>query len=206
MFGMQHWSFKVVWSYIFHKLKCHNSPESGFCNPATLHTPHAVVSTSSLRALSSSYHRSQGHPGEGDGAVRVQFPRLPPEWKERYKPGQMYRYQASLPKLPVPPLHQSLQNYIATVEVCMQSLAVISGEFGTCECYGLTQETLHQVSITTLSPIVYVISIIPFSSLCFQLKSWKRQRQQLRSLGGREELGRSCSRLCWIEHGIMTFG
>ena len=49
---------------------------------------------------------------------KLQFPPLPGEWKDRYVPGQMFKYQASLPKLPVPPLQQTLHKYIASVEVC----------------------------------------------------------------------------------------
>ena len=57
--------------------------------------------------------------GVGDGpAIKLQFPPLPQEWKDRYVPGQMYKYQVSLPKLPVPPLQQTLQKYITSVEVC----------------------------------------------------------------------------------------
>ncbi len=49
--------------------------------------------------------------------VRLQFPPLPPAWVDRYKPGQMYRNQESLPKLPVPPLQQTLKKYLTSVEV-----------------------------------------------------------------------------------------
>ena len=49
--------------------------------------------------------------------MKLQFPPMPREWEERYVPGQMYKYQASHPKLPVPPLQQTLQKYITSVEV-----------------------------------------------------------------------------------------
>ena len=56
--------------------------------------------------------------GEGGGLrPRIQFPALPKEMEGRYVPGQMYKYQDSLPKLPVPPLQQTLQKYITSVEV-----------------------------------------------------------------------------------------
>ena len=48
---------------------------------------------------------------------KLQFPSLPQEWRDRYVPGQMYRYQDSLPKLPVPSLQQTLEKYVASVEV-----------------------------------------------------------------------------------------
>jgi hypothetical protein len=57
---------------------------------------------------------------EGVDDLKLQFPPLPQEWKDRYVPGQMFKYQASLPKLPVPPLQQTLHKYIASVEVCIQ--------------------------------------------------------------------------------------
>ena len=53
----------------------------------------------------------------GADVPKLQFPPLPQEWKDRYVPGQMYKYQASLPKLPVPPLQQTLHKYITSVEV-----------------------------------------------------------------------------------------
>ena len=61
--------------------------------------------------------RSSGM-GEGLDDLKLQFPPLPQEWKDRYIPGQMFKYQASLPKLPVPPLHQTLHKYITSIEVC----------------------------------------------------------------------------------------
>ena len=78
-----------------------------------LHVLCSAMSKSSPRVLVSSPLHSRGAHGES----RLQFPRLPPEWEERYKPGQMYRNQASIPKLPVPPLQQTLQKYITSVEV-----------------------------------------------------------------------------------------
>ena len=48
---------------------------------------------------------------------KLQFPVLPKELEGRYVPGQMYKYQDSLPKLPVPPLQQTLQKYITCMEV-----------------------------------------------------------------------------------------
>ena len=60
--------------------------------------------------------------GGGDAVAKLQFPPLPQEWEERYIQGQMFKYQASLPKLPVPPLQQTLQKYITSVEVHAQFL------------------------------------------------------------------------------------
>ena len=48
---------------------------------------------------------------------RLQFPLLPREWETKYVPGQMYKYQNALPKLPVPPLKQTLDKFISSVEV-----------------------------------------------------------------------------------------
>ena len=73
------------------------------------------MSKSSPRVLASSHLHSRGAHSQVSG--EVQFPQLPPEWKEKYKPGEMYRNQASLPRLPVPPLQQTLQKYITSVEV-----------------------------------------------------------------------------------------
>ena len=61
---------------------------------------------SSLRALAS---QAQG--------PKLQFPALPPGWEKKYKPGEMYRHQNSIPKLPVPPLQQTLQKYLIAVKV-----------------------------------------------------------------------------------------
>ena len=58
-----------------------------------------------------------GGGGGGGPVTKLQFPPLPREWEGRYVSGQMYKYQASLPKLPVPPLQQTLQKYVASVEV-----------------------------------------------------------------------------------------
>ena len=66
---------------------------------------------------------------EGVNDLKLQFPPLPQEWKDRYVPGQMFKYQASLPKLPVPPLHQTLHKYIASVEVCIIILLLCNYKF-----------------------------------------------------------------------------
>ena len=50
---------------------------------------------------------------------QLEFPHLPPEWRDRYKKGQMHRFRDQLMKLPVPPLQQTLEKYIASVEVCL---------------------------------------------------------------------------------------
>lgn len=47
----------------------------------------------------------------------VQFPELPKEWEGKYVKGQMYKYQESIPHLPVPPLEQTLKKYITGVQV-----------------------------------------------------------------------------------------
>ena len=73
----------------------------------------SVVPKTSARMLSS----PNLHGAHKPVSDRVQFPRLPPEWEEKYKPGQMYRHQASLPQLPIPSLQQTLQKYITSVEV-----------------------------------------------------------------------------------------
>ena len=71
---------------------------------------------------------------EGVDDVKLQFPPLPQEWKDRYVPGQMFKYQASLPKLPVPPLHQTLHKYIASVEVHVCYYSFIE-QLRTCSRY-----------------------------------------------------------------------
>ena len=65
-------------------------------------------------------HQSSGRSlsvGVGLDDLKLQFPPLPQEWKDRYVPGQMYKYQAALPKLPVPPLQQTLEKYITSIKV-----------------------------------------------------------------------------------------
>ena len=66
--------------------------------------------------------------GGGDAVTKLQFPPLPQEWEGRYVPGQMYKYQASLPKLPVPPLQQTLQKYITSIQVHWFILCTVVGE------------------------------------------------------------------------------
>ncbi len=48
---------------------------------------------------------------------RMKVPGLPAEIASRYKPGQMYEHQNSLPSLPVNPLEQTLRKYLLAVEV-----------------------------------------------------------------------------------------
>ena len=56
--------------------------------------------------------------GYSSGAKKkVQYPQLPAAMKEKYRPGEMYRYQDSVPSLPVPPLQQTLSKYLLSVEV-----------------------------------------------------------------------------------------
>ena len=73
--------------------------------------------------------------GEGVDDLKLQFPPLPQEWKDRYVPGQMFKYQASLPKLPVPPLHQTLHKYIASVEVHVRDYS-FTEQLRTCSYAG----------------------------------------------------------------------
>ena len=67
-------------------------------------------------------HLSERSLSNGLDDLKLQFPPLPLEWKDRYVPRQMFKYQASLPKLPVPPLQQTLRKYIASAEVYMMCM------------------------------------------------------------------------------------
>ena len=49
--------------------------------------------------------------------VKVQVPVLPDSLAKRYVPGQMYKYQDSLQRLPVMPLQQTLDKYLLSVQV-----------------------------------------------------------------------------------------
>ena len=71
------------------------------------------VAMSSSRTLVSSRH--------SHNAARLQFPLLPPQLAELYRPGQMLQHEDALPKLPVPPLQQTLKKYLAAVEVSLFS-------------------------------------------------------------------------------------
>ena len=68
------------------------------------------------------------YPCGGSGAAAavigdlVQFPTLPKEWLGKYVKGQMYKYQETLPKLPVPSLQQTLRKYLIGVKVGCISL------------------------------------------------------------------------------------
>ena len=78
--------------------------------------PHSLV------AAQCKYNRRLQHTDSNGGRnekeqLKLQFPALPKEWEGKYIPGQMYQHQHSLPGLPVPPLQQTLQKYITSVEV-----------------------------------------------------------------------------------------
>ena len=45
------------------------------------------------------------------------MPQLPKQLEGKYVRGQMYKYQDTLPKLPVPPLEQTLTKYIRGIKV-----------------------------------------------------------------------------------------
>ncbi|CAI8009594.1 Carnitine O-acetyltransferase, mitochondrial, partial [Geodia barretti] len=55
--------------------------------------------------------RRHGHHGP-----KLEFPLLPPEWRDRFQRGQMHKFRDQLTKLPVPSLQQTLDKYIASVE------------------------------------------------------------------------------------------
>ena len=56
--------------------------------------------------------------------VKCVLPRLPPSISKVFTPGQMYRYQESVKKLPVMPLDYILGKYLETVEVYIASLSL----------------------------------------------------------------------------------
>lgn len=60
--------------------------------------------------------------GAAHTVSKLQFPALPRELMDRYKPGQMFQYQSVLPKLPVPPLQQTLAKYLTSVQVLEQGV------------------------------------------------------------------------------------
>ena len=68
--------------------------------------------------------RSQHYTTSGPDA-KIQFPELPKEWEGKYVKGQMYKLQDSIPKLPVPPLDQTLKKYLAGVQVSVQDVGVV---------------------------------------------------------------------------------
>jgi hypothetical protein len=53
---------------------------------------------------------------------RVQLPQLPKQLEGKFVRGQMYTRQDSLPKLPVPPLDQTLRKYITGIQVMRRVL------------------------------------------------------------------------------------
>ena len=63
--------------------------------------------------------------------VKVEFPVLPKEWQDKFVKGQMYKHQDSLPKLPVPPLQQTMKKYLAAVKVrtwyCILVIGTVHG-------------------------------------------------------------------------------
>ena len=55
----------------------------------------------------------------------IQMPSLPKQMEGKYVKGQMYKYQESLPKLPVPPLQQTLGKYLKGVQVIPNVASVV---------------------------------------------------------------------------------
>ena len=79
-----------------------------------------------LRPLS--VGRQDNTTGQSKPSNRLQFPPLPREWETKYVPGQMYKYQNALPKLPVPPLKQTLDKFMSSIEVrqsCNRCIIII---------------------------------------------------------------------------------
>lgn len=66
----------------------------------------------------------------------VQMPQLPKQLEGKFVKGEMYKYQDSLPKLPVPPLDQTLEKYLKGVEVnsAVHSITLCSAN-GTMQYY-----------------------------------------------------------------------
>ena len=64
---------------------------------------------------------------------KLEFPPLPPELADKYKKGQMYKFDDKLMKLPVPPLQQTLEKYITSVEVRVNRQSVYIGR-SVCNC------------------------------------------------------------------------
>ena len=48
---------------------------------------------------------------------KMRVPGLPAEITSRFKVGQMYEHQSSIPSLPVNPLEQTLTKYLQAIEV-----------------------------------------------------------------------------------------
>ena len=54
---------------------------------------------------------------EGGPDLKIQMPQLPKQLEGKYVRGQMYMYQDSLPKQPVPRLEQTLKKYTNGIQV-----------------------------------------------------------------------------------------
>ena len=101
--------------------------------------------------------------------VKCVLPRLPPSISKVFSPGQMYRYQESVKKLPVMPLDYILGKYLETVEVYIASVSVslfvdclrICGCFSLVRAYYYYQEciifTICTLTVTFCSRFYIVL-------------------------------------------------
>ena len=68
-----------------------------------------------MPAIPQIQHRHSGYKSGPD--PRIQLPQLPKQLDGKFVRGQMYTHQDSLPKLPVPPLEQTLRKYVKGIQV-----------------------------------------------------------------------------------------
>ena len=78
--------------------------------------------------------------------VKCVLPRLPPSISKVFTPGQMYRHQESVKKLPVMPLDYILGKYLETVEVYIASVSVslFVDCLRICGCFSLVRACYYQ--------------------------------------------------------------
>ena len=125
---------------------------------------------------------------------RMQVPGLPAEIANRYKPGQMFKHQNSLPSLPVNPLEQTLRKYLQAVEV-QQSIK--NNNY---------YNQLRGVWLTSLNYVLCIIIIILFFSPLCRLRNWSELKKLSMTSRNREEWERSCRKCSSIVQTKWTTG
>ena len=62
-------------------------------------------------------HRRHSSQKASSPDASIQLPQLPKQLEGKFVRGQMYKHQDSLPRLPVPPLEQTLKKYVEGIQV-----------------------------------------------------------------------------------------
>ena len=88
----------------------------------------AVPQRLSTDSLKPRHHRRRyGSHKASSPDASIQLPQLPKQLEGKFVRGQMYKHQGSLPRLPVPPLEQTLRKYVEGIQVEVQIATGLEG-------------------------------------------------------------------------------